>query len=94
MKTTLAGLDAEVRGQIAIRRRSNLGDREASVRALENAALAMLSDAARRIADLDFYAAQQNLANAFVSADLGSDSIAAAGELLRAAESSFPPRVQ
>ena len=93
MKTTLAALDAEVRGQIAIRRRSNLGDREASVRALENAALTMIGDAGRRIADLDVYAAQQNLASAFVSADLGSESINAAGELLRAAESSFPPRV-
>ena len=80
MKTTLAGLDAEVRGQIAIRRRSNLGEREAGVRALEDAALAMLGDAGRRIADLDFYAAQQNLASAFVSADLGSESITAASD--------------
>jgi hypothetical protein len=54
----------------------------------------MLGDAGRRIADLDFYATQQNLASAFVSADLGSESIAAASALLRAAESSFPPRVQ
>ena len=60
---------------------------------LENAALTMIGDAGRRIADLDVYAAQQNLASAFVSADLGSESINAAGELLRAAESSFPPRV-
>ena len=94
MKTTLAGLDAEVRGQIAIRRRSNLGEREAGVRALEDSALARLSEAGWRIAELDSYAAQQNLANAYVSADLGSESIAAASELLRAAESSFPPRVQ
>ena len=94
MKTTLAGLDAEVRGQIAIRRRSNLGDWEAGVRALEDGALVMLSDAGRRIVELDTYAAQQKLTSAYVSGDLGSDSIAAASELLRAAESSFPPRVQ
>jgi hypothetical protein len=94
MKTTLAALDAEVRVQIAIRRRSNLGEWEAGVRALEDAALAMLSEAGRRIADLDFYATQQNLASAYVSADLGSESIIAASDLLRAAESSFPPRVQ
>jgi hypothetical protein len=94
MQTTLAGLDAEVRSQIAIRRRSNLGEREAGVRALEDAALAMLGDAAQRIVDLDFYAVQQNIASGYVSADLGSESIIAAGDLLRAAESSFPPRVQ
>jgi hypothetical protein len=94
MKTTLAGLDAEVRGQIAIRRRSNLGDWEAGVRALEDGALARLSEAGRRIVELDTFAAQQKLTSAYVSSDLGSDSITAASELLRAAVSSFPPRVQ
>src|SRR5262245_23969945 len=94
MKTTVAGLDAEIRQQIALRRRSNLGDWEAGVRALEDAALAMLSDAARRLADIDMFTAQQKLTSAYLSSDLGSESITAASELLRAAESSFPPRVQ
>lgn len=94
MKTTLAGLDAEVRAQIAVRRRSKLGDRETAVRALEDAALASLGDAGRRLTDLDTYAAQQKLTSAFVSTALGSESVTAASELLRAAESSFPPRIQ
>lgn len=94
MRKTLAALDAAVRSQIAVRRRSYLGERETAVRALEDAALGRLKDADWRIAELESYAAQQNVAGALISSDLGSESIAAAGDLLRAAESSFPPRVQ
>jgi len=91
---TLLSMDVGVPGQIAMRRRSNLGDWEAGVRALEDAALARLGEAARRIAEVDAFAAQQKLTSAYVSADLGSEAINAVSELLRAAESSFPPRVQ
>jgi hypothetical protein len=94
MATTLTGLEAEVRGQAAIRRRTYLGEREAAVRALEDAALASLSEAGRRIIELDSYAAQQRITSALVASELGTDSIAAASELLQAAVSSFPPRVQ
>ena len=94
MRQQITLLSMDVSGQIAIRRRSNLGDWEAGVRALEDAALARISDAARRIADVDTYAAQKNLVSAYVSSDLGSASIASATDLLLAAESSFPPRIQ
>ena len=91
---TLLSMDLGVPGQIAMRRRSNLGDWEAGVRALEDAALARLGEAAQRIAEVDAFAAQQKPTSAYVSADLGSEAITAVSELLRAAEASFPPRVQ
>ena len=94
MRQQITLLSMDIPGQIAIRRRSNLGDWEAGARALEDAALARLAEASRRIAEVDAFAAQQKPTSAYVSADLGSEAIAAVSELLRAAEASFPPRVQ
>lgn len=94
MRQQITLLSMDVARQTAIRRGSNLGDWEAGVRVLEDAALARLGEAAQRIAEVDAFAAQQKLTSAYVSADLGSEAIAAVSELLRAAQSSFPPRVQ
>jgi hypothetical protein len=91
---TLSSMDLDIRNQIAIRRRSNLGPWEAGVRTLEDAALARLAEAARRITEVDGFASQQKPTSAYVSADLGSEAIVAVSELLQAAEASFPPRVQ
>lgn len=92
MRQQITLLSMDVSRQIAIRRRSNLGDWEAGVRVLEDAALARLGEAAQRIAEVDAFAAQQKLTSAYVSADLGSEAINAVSEILRAAESSVPPR--
>lgn len=92
MRQQVTLLSMDVSRQMAIRRRSSLGDWEAGIRVLEDAALARLDEAAQRINEVDAFAAQQKTTSAYVSADLGSEAITAASEILRAAESSFPPR--
>jgi hypothetical protein len=94
MRQQITLLSMDVSRQMAIRRRSNLGAWEPGIRTLEDAAMARLGEAAQRIAEVDAFASQQKLTSAYVSADLGSEAIAAVSEILRAAESSFPPRQQ
>jgi hypothetical protein len=88
----LKALDTAIRKQVATRRRTNLGDRETSIRALEDAALRNLSETARRLAECDADAAQFKYGNAFIAGDRATTSIESVRQLLLAAEFGFPGR--
>jgi hypothetical protein len=92
VRTRLRALDADIQKQIAARRQYNLGDREASIRLLEDAALRKLADAGKRLFESENRVREWRFPDAFVAGELGSDSVNAARALLRAAEASFPPR--
>ena len=94
LRRQVSHLDAETRGQVMARRRHALGDREASVRALEDAALSRLAEAGRKLLECEDRAREWHFTEAFVAGELGSEQVAAVQSLLEVAERSFPPRAQ
>lgn len=82
-------LENETRKQVSARRRYDLGERESSVRALEDAAIRKLVEAGRKLEESGRLALGWRMPEAFVAAETGSDGVAAAQQLLRVAELSF-----
>jgi hypothetical protein len=92
LRNRLRALDAGIRRQITVRRQYNLGDREASVRALEDAALRKLTESDKKLLECESRVREWRFPDAFVAGEFGSDFVGAMQSLLRVAESSFPPR--
>ena len=73
-QATIDALAADLASQIAARRRTNLGDLETSVRALEDVATDKLADASLQLAIASRYADAGMYADAYVAADKAGDA--------------------
>lgn len=73
-QATIDALAADLASQIAARRRTNLGDLETSVRALEDVATDKLADASLQLAIASRYAGAGMYAEAYVAADQAGDA--------------------
>ena len=84
-------LASDLAGKIAQRRRSDLPDREASVRDLEDAATTKLSFAATKLATAVRQARSAMYSDAFLSTDLARTAIIDASMLIDAAQAAIEP---
>jgi hypothetical protein len=79
-----------LQAQVAMRRRAVLlGDLEAAVRPLEDAAVRFVSDASRLVATCSSQARLGKFSDAFAACTVSSDRLDAAGPLIRSAQYTF-----
>ena len=90
LRRQLSQLGVEIQDQIAIRRRTALGDREAPVRALEDAALQNLAAAGRKLLDSESRAREWHFEDASAALVIGVEYILAVQAQLNTAQSTFP----
>lgn len=89
LEDDLETLATELQKQVKERRRSDLGDLEASVRSLEDNARRRLAEAAEDLEACRAEASQTSFVEAYVNCDLGAENISAAASLLDTAQYLF-----
>src|SRR3569623_2113883 len=80
VQTDVSALGAELSDQIALRRRTPSPDSEASLREMEDAATYQMAIAARQIANSVAQTRAGQYADAYCSADLAAQALAAASQ--------------
>lgn len=92
LQTRIGDLAASLADRVALRRRTLLDDREASVRALEDSALNALALASRDAAQCTSAAANRQYATAYVACGRAEANVVTASTLADAIEEAIAPR--
>ncbi|HSX61564.1 MAG TPA: hypothetical protein VLF18_15290 [Tahibacter sp.] len=92
LQTQVGDLNASLADRVALRRRTPLSDREASVQATENAALGALASASRDAAQCVAAAANRQYTTAYVACGRAESGIAVASRLADAIQDAIDPQ--
>lgn len=92
LQAQVGALSSEFSGRVAERRRTDLGDREASVRSLEDQATTQLATASRTLALCRSYAGRAQYTTAHLHCDAAQGAFASASDLADRVQEAIAPQ--